>query len=295
MRHLWRMTVWGGVAAGALCVAVLASRGQAGSERIAGLFSGRADRTKVAAQPFVTQAEGRQLAEAVRGLTAENDALKLRLATVEHNVDDITGSVARQIEAIKKTDASPSPDRSPPVAAAPESHAVIADPAPAESGPPPPPAAASHPVIAAPPAASAPAPAPVPAAALPLPAPAPAQIAAAEPSPQRAAMPAPAAALPSAAAPAGTLKYGVDVGSAVSIEVLRAHWLGIHSAHGKLLEGLKPVVMLRAVPHTGRLELRLVVGPLISAEAAAKLCAALAPYRLACQPTVFSGQHIALQ
>jgi len=91
------------------------------------------------------------------------------------------------------------------------------------------------------------------------------------------------------------LKYGVEIGDAVSIEVLRAHWLGIHSAHGKLFEGLKPVVMLRGMSHAGRLELRLVVGPLASAEAAAKLCTALAPYRLPCQPTVFSGQHIALQ
>jgi hypothetical protein len=91
------------------------------------------------------------------------------------------------------------------------------------------------------------------------------------------------------------LKYGVDIGNAVSIEVLRAHWLGIHSAHAKLFEGLKPVVMLRGMSRTGRIELRLVVGPLASAEAAAKLCAALAPYRLPCQPTVFGGEHIALQ
>ncbi len=111
----------------------------------------------------------------------------------------------------------------------------------------------------------------------------------------RAAMPGPAAAPPSAAAPAATLKYGVDIGSAVSIEVLRARWLGIHSAHGKLFEGLMPAVMLRQAPHTGRTELRLVVGPLANAEAAAKLCAALALYRLPCQPTLFGGQHIALQ
>jgi hypothetical protein len=53
--------------------------------------------------------------------------------------------------------------------------------------------------------------------------------------------------------------------------------------------------MLREVPPTGRVELRLLVGPLANAEAAAKLCAALVPYRLACQPTPFSGQHVALQ
>lgn len=290
MRHLWRMTVWGGAAAAALFVAVLASRSDVGGERIAGLFSGRSDRTKVAAEPFVTQAEERRLTEAVRRLDAENDALKSRLAAVEHNMDDITGSVTRQIEAIKKTDASPAPDRSPPAAAAPAPPAVIAPPpAVLPPGPAAGPAAApaSNAATAAPPAALAPLP-------LPALAPAHAQVAAAEPLPPRIAVPVPAAA-PRAASPAVPLKYGVDIGNAVSIEVLRARWLGIHSAHSRLFEGLTPVVMLRGVPHTGRIELRLVVGPLVSAEAAAKLCVALTPYRLSCQPTLFSSQHIALQ
>lgn len=308
MRHLWRMTMWGGTAAGALFVAVLASRSQVGTERITGLFSGRSDRTQVAARPPLDAqveerrlAEERRLTDAVRGLTAQNDELKSRLAAVERNVDDITGSVARQIEAIKKTDTRPGPDRPSPVAVAPELHPALASP-PAATPPeshavlagPPLAASAPHAVIAtlpplplSPPAASAPPP----------PVSAPAQTATAEPLQSRAAVPAPAAAPPTAAAPApgGTLKYGVEIGNAVSIEVLRAHWLGVHSAHGKLFEGLKPVVMLRGMSHAGRVELRLVVGPLASAEAAAKLCTALAPYRLPCQPTVFSGQHIALQ
>jgi hypothetical protein len=311
MRHLWRMTVWGGTAAGALFVAVLASRSQIGTERIAGLFSGRSDRTQVAARPLDGQVEERRLAEerrltdAVRGLTAQNDELKSRLAAVERNVDDITGSVARQIEAIKKTDTSPAQDSSPPAAAAPEPHVVLGAP-PAAAAP------ESHPVLAAPPLV-APAPqshpvitarpplplVPPAATAPPPPAAAPAQTATAEPLQSRAATPAPAAAPASAAAPtpapAATLKYGIEIGNAVSIEVLRAHWLGIHSAHSKLFEGLKPVVMLRGMSHAGRVELRLVVGPLASADAAAMLCAALAPYRLPCQPTLFSGQHIALQ
>jgi hypothetical protein len=56
-----------------------------------------------------------------------------------------------------------------------------------------------------------------------------------------------------------------------------------------------PVVMLREVPQTGRVELRLVVGPLANPEAAGKICSALERYRLGCQPTLFSGQHVALQ
>jgi hypothetical protein len=270
MRSLWRMTLWGGVAASALLVAVLASRSDVGAQRIAGLFSIRGDRTQVAARPFDAEAEARRLAEAVRGLNAENQELKSRLAAVEHNVDDITGSVARQIETIKKTGPGSLP--------APEgNHAP-----PAAAGPPAPAAKAA---IAEPHAGAAPvqpgAAAPVPQGAAPVPAAA---------APQ-AAPPPPRAEAPAAPAP----QYGVDIGSAVSIQVLRARWLGIRSAHAQLFDGLMPVVMLREVPQTGRVELRLVVGPLANPEAAGKICSALERYRLSCQPTLFSGQHVALQ
>jgi hypothetical protein len=270
MRNLWRMTLWGGVAASALLIAVLASRSDVGAQRIAGLFSIRGDRTQVAARPFDAEAEARRLAEAVRGLNAENQELKSRLAAVEHNVDDITGSVARQIETIKKTSPAPLPapdaNRAPPAAAASGAKAAIAEP---PAGP-----APAQPAAAAPPAhpqAAAPAPAAA--------------------APQAASPPPPRAEAPAAPAP----QYGVDIGSAVSIQVLRARWLGIRSAHAQLFDGLMPVVMLREVPQTGRVELRLVVGPLANAEAAGKICTALERYRLGCQPTLFSGQHVALQ
>ena len=265
MRNLWRMTLWGGVAASALLIAVLASRSDVGAQRIAGLFSIRGNRTQVAARPFDAEAEARQLAEAVRGLNAENQELRSRLAAVEHNVDDITGSVARQIETIKKT--SPAPLPAPPAAAGPPAPAAKAAVAEPHAGP------------------------------------APAQPGAAAPAPPQGPAPAPGAAAPQAAAPppraeppaAPAPQYGVDIGSAVSIQVLRARWLGIRSAHAQLFDGLMPVVVLREVAQTGRVELRLVVGPLANAEAAGKICSALERYRLSCQPTLFSGQHVALQ
>jgi hypothetical protein len=118
-----------------------------------------------------------------------------------------------------------------------------------------------------------------------------------EPAPA-AGPPLPAAAPPPAAeagpAPAAAAEYGVDIGSALSIQVLRARWLGIRSAHPQLFEGLTPTAMLREIPQTNRVELRLVVGPLADSEAAKKLCASLAPYRLYCQPTVFDRQRAAL-
>jgi hypothetical protein len=39
---------------------------------------------------------------------------------------------------------------------------------------------------------------------------------------------------------------------------------------------------------------RLVIGPLASAGAAAKLCTTLERFRLTCQPTIFAGRHLAL-
>ncbi len=90
-------------------------------------------------------------------------------------------------------------------------------------------------------------------------------------------------------------EYGADIGSALSIQVLRARWLGIHSAHAQLFEGLTPMVRLRAIPQSKHIELRLIVGPLADAAAAARICAALARYRLFCQPTQFDSQTLALR
>ena len=90
------------------------------------------------------------------------------------------------------------------------------------------------------------------------------------------------------------MEYGVDIGSAVSIQALRARWAGIRSAHPQLFDGLAPTISLSETPQSNRPELRLVLGPLASAGAAAKLCTTLERFRLTCQPTIFAGRHLAL-
>src|SRR5580700_5944977 len=80
MRGLWRLVLWGTTAATALLVAVLSSRGMVGSQRAAVAMSTLGGNTVAAVQsgpvsaPAAhasdTQAETRQLAEAVRDLTA---------------------------------------------------------------------------------------------------------------------------------------------------------------------------------------------------------------------------------
>jgi hypothetical protein len=233
MHGLWRLVVWGSTAATALLIAVLSSRGVVGSQRAAVAASTLGGGTVAIVQPVQTPpqaaarafdaqqaAETKKLADAVRDLTADNDELKSRLAVVEHSVDDVTGSIARQAQSAAPP---PWPENGPPVPATPAAIAAVVAPA------------------------------------LPLP-----------------------------------MEYGVDIGSAVSIQALRARWAGIRSAHPQLFDGLAPTVSLSELPPSKRPELRLVVGPLASANAAAKLCTTLERFRLTCQPTIFAGRHLAL-
>lgn len=266
MQGLWRLALWGSTAAVALLIATLTTRSDIGSQRASVLLSsaqsGRQGQatTQVASQSparqFDAEAATRQLAQVVRNLTEDRDRLAARLAAVEHNMDDMTGSITKQIEAVKAKTAealppapSPWPGDSPPVAMTPATIAALVAPvAPASAG------------FTAPPLPSS---------------------------------LATAADLASSGAP--PTAYGVDVGSALSIQALRARWTAIHLAHAPLFDGLYPVVMLKEIPKANRVELRLVVGPLTSPEAAAQLCASLAAFKLFCQPTSFDGQHLALQ
>lgn len=254
LAHLWRMTLWGATAAGALLFAVLTTRSDAGSQRIATIFSEPGTK-QVAAHPFDPQAETHKLAENVRGLTIENGELESRVAAIEQNVNDITGSITKQIDEVKKEAANNWPADAkigpitPAIVASITSPSVI----PSPFGAPLPPPPLTQPAAQSPP---------------------PGDVTGSVPNPA---------------------EYGVDVGSALSVDVLRARWLGIRSAHRHLFEGLTPTVVLHQMPRTNRIELRLVVGPLENSEAAAQLCAALAVYRLVCQPVPFDSSHIALQ
>jgi hypothetical protein len=104
LRTLRRLMIWGLGAAGALVLAVLTSRGDGGAARLAeALQINRASQTQaqpqVASQNFDAQAENKRLADAVRGLAADGQQLKSRLAAIEQNMDDVTGSLSKQIEA----------------------------------------------------------------------------------------------------------------------------------------------------------------------------------------------------
>src|SRR5439155_24089131 len=73
----------------------------------------------------------------------------------------------------------------------------------------------------------------------------------------------------------GRTEFGIDLGSATTVEGLRVLWINAKARHGGLLEGLRPVMTVRDHARPGGVELRLLAGPLTNATAAARLGAAL--------------------
>ena len=92
---------------------------------------------------------------------------------------------------------------------------------------------------------------------------------------------------------AGKAEFGLDLGSASTVEALRTAWAVALRRHGVLLEGLHPVVQTRERPRPGGPELRLIAGPIPNAATAARLCAAMTAAGAICAPALFDGQRLA--
>jgi hypothetical protein len=99
LKELGYLAVWGATAAGALMIAVLASRGEVASQRLATAFQG--SQKAAGMHVFDAEAESRRLTDAVRSLATDDDRIKTRLTVVEHNMDDVTGSISQQIKLAK--------------------------------------------------------------------------------------------------------------------------------------------------------------------------------------------------
>ena len=118
MAGLWRQAGWGLAAVAALFVAVLSTRDDGAMERVGSLFvSLNLMPAPAAKRQFDAEAAARQLAHAVRGLVDDRDRLASRLAALERDMGDMTGSIKSQIEAVKaaKAEPPPWPDAAPPV------------------------------------------------------------------------------------------------------------------------------------------------------------------------------------
>jgi hypothetical protein len=88
-------------------------------------------------------------------------------------------------------------------------------------------------------------------------------------------------------------EFAVDIGGSTTMNGLRALWESSRNRNPALFENLRPVALVRDGAKPGTVELRLVVGPLTEIGAAVRLCAALGPTGLICQPAIFDGQRLA--
>jgi hypothetical protein len=314
---LIRMASWGIGAAAALFLAVLAGLSDHARPRVAqavAALTGKAERA--VAKPVQSPApapavvavpqrqsppqpnlEVRRLHEQVRLLAADRDRLVHRVGLIERSLEDVTGSIRRQEAAAaqrKQLEVS-QPAPTPTAAAAPPAQAAhvltapwaplpMAQPAASPWADPPPTEPAAETTAAIPPALPVPPPRPEPEASEPAPEPE----AAAKPGPQR----------PTARTeqtPAARPAYGIDLGGATSVDRLRLLWQTLRTNEAKLLQGLRPITHVRELRRGGRPDMRLIAGPLASADDAAKLCAEILNAGRYCEPAVFHGQRLSLR
>ena len=278
--QLARLGIWTGLATVAVLTAVLTARTETGLRRIANVLSPEASdavrSAKVAgpqiASRQVDQEVERRLNEAVRALAADRDRLASRVAALERNLDDVTGSIAQSGAPKAASGAVAQPPRALPQgqAAPAPTPPLVPPPAPQAAAPTAPAPTQGAPQGAAPPAVQA--------------------------APNRVAAGHLATGVPTAADSVATkTEFGIDVGGNASVEGLRTLWTTLKSSQPALFEGLRPVVAVREGQKPGTIELRLVAGPIANAGLAARMCAALSAMNQTCQPAVFDGQKLALQ
>jgi hypothetical protein len=208
-----------------------------------------------------SEREINRLNDAVRVLASERDRLSNRLEQLERSVGDITASIPQKRMPPPTDDAPLAPPTAPPVQ-------IIAPPNPEprpqsnnQFAPPPPQTnttvAATPPVV---PYDNSP------------------------PSP------------PTPDTPNTTrTEFGVDLGGEKTVDGLRARWATLRGNHGSTLDGLRPLISIKEGTKSGTVELRLVVGPIPNASAAARVCARLQTSNVPCIPTVFDGQRLSLR
>lgn len=267
-RAFWRLGAWGFAAVAAVALAVTANRFQPLQRRdqIAADLAAQSRQWQRVAQS--AEAEARRLSLAVDTLNSDRDRLYARVATLEQNLDSVTGSIARQAPASAALAVKPAP---PPASetAPPAAQAVETEPA---LTPPSPPLLPKLAILTPPDTSTA------------KPLEPPASIStAAEKTTQDSA---PEVAVQRTA-------FGVDLGGATTLSGLRTLWRRVAKAN-KELEALRPVVAIQEHQGGGRLHLRLLAGPLDDAAEAAKICASLASRQQPCETSVFDGQRLAL-
>jgi len=290
---LWRLFAWGCAASLALAAVALTSQTEAGGKRLQLAFAFASDPTQVtaripprAAEPAL-EAETKRLAAQLRELAADRERLTARIAVLERNLEDMTGSIKQQSEQLAAARAANTP---PPAPSAPAttSAAIAAAHATVPALPMLTPLAmpglgetlASWP--AARPEAKQPAAQPE----------APHAVTEPVPPPPVHVADAPANEPVADRPPAANDEFGIDLGGAATMEALRIHWAALKANYGPLLNGLHPLIVQQP-KHPAGITYRLVVGPLPNAAEAARFCARLPAVRTGCRPAKFSGEQLA--
>src|SRR3569833_601656 len=274
-RALWRLGSWGAASICAVAAAMMVVHYSSGLQHDRTIeISRQSQQLQLIEQQAKT--ENRRLTAAIDTLNSDRDRLFARVTVVEQNLDSVTGSLAK-----------PSSASWPKSSAAP----IIGTPAIVASAASAPAATLTLPEVKLPVTRSAQLP-PVPVAnieAAPEPAkpeatapdavaPQPHQEGQSGPLTMASLAPKSEAIKPDAteAAPEKTVtptEFGVDLGSANSVEGLRAVWRGALKRVPDLVGSLQPLIVVREGQNGLGLRLHLVAGPLNDAAAAAKLCA----------------------
>ena len=286
MRALWRLAGWGVAAALSLAVLAVTTRSDIGSQRLKLAFAPAPPPEQPVAvvrlPPRIDDADLARLQAQVRALTADRERLTERVASLEHSFDDLTGSIKQQVEAA----ATAAQAKAAAAAAAP----VIAPPAMASRQ------AAETQARAASSRATRDEQAEVAA---------PRQTETAMAEPARPAEPAPQRAAPLRLAPRHVTVplppervaalppkpgFGISLAGATSVALLHMQWGALKANFAPLLGDLKPYVV-----HERRglfTHYRLVIGPMPTYIAAAKLCAQLIKARAVCHPVKMAGEPL---
>ena len=271
MRALWRLSAWGCSATLALAAAIVASQSEVGAQRLQDALatvnareqprSAFAAADQAVARRPDAQSETQRLSEVLRVLASDRDRLQARVASLEGNLGTMTGSIqAAPAPAQRDFDAERETRRLSEAVRVliSDRDRLLTRVASLERNL----GTMTGSIQAAP--------------ALP---------------PQRDIEPGSRAASDHMAA-AG-VKFGVDLGGAASMGMLRAQWAVAQTNYPRLFEGLRPLAGI-GESKPGVPELRLIVGPLNDIAAAARLCAALAAVRTSCRTAVYDGQRLAL-
>ena len=323
-RMLWRLGSWGLGAVGAVVIAVMANQSALTFKRdqVAAVDVGRqAQQLQTLAKESHT--ETRRLASAIDTLSSDRDRLYSRVSTLEQGLDSVTGAITKQVTApvVAPTSSAATPGAAPIPVNAPPAPPALPAPVPAvapvaSTAPAAPdrpagsdkPAAASAAVIASPMTAAAAASADDAKPTAPSP---PAALVADKPtvagSGDVTSAPIPPLVVNAdpdseidddAGAPKAQIQrteFGVDLGTANSLNGLRALWRGlVKSKTNAPLLALRPIIVIKENTNGLGMQLRLVAGPLRDAGTAAKICASLSLPQRACETAIYDGQRLAL-